>query len=62
MQAQPSAHWWIQELIEQLSMGAVLEAICELTVPAIGRVRVTSEARAGFDACLAVRPAAWVRR
>ena len=47
-------------LLGQLAVGPVTEEVRELTAQTISRVRVGDEAREGFAAFMAKRPAAWV--
>lgn len=56
----PNAHREIKQLYAQLEVGAVTPAVVELTAATIARVRGTDEAREGFAAFLAKRPAPWI--
>ncbi|NDY91365.1 enoyl-CoA hydratase-related protein [Ideonella livida] len=56
----PGAQREIKALFAQLPVGPITEATRELTAQTIARVRGTDEAREGFAAFLAKRPAAWV--
>ncbi|MCV5246742.1 hypothetical protein OFC58_39700, partial [Escherichia coli] len=56
----PQAQVEIKRLFAQLEVGPVTEAVRELTAQTISRVRGTDEAREGFAAFLAKRPAAWI--
>lgn len=56
----PKAQAEIKQLLGQLSVGPVTEGVRELTAQTISRVRVGDEAREGFSAFMAKRPAAWV--
>ncbi len=58
----PAAQREIKQLFAQLEVGAVTPAVIELTAQTIGRVRGTDEAREGFAAFLAKRPANWIPR
>jgi methylglutaconyl-CoA hydratase len=58
----PGALAEIKGLFAQLSVGPITPEIRELTAQTISRVRGTDEAREGFAAFLAKRPAAWVRK
>jgi len=55
----PNAQREIKTLLHQLEVGAVTAEVRELTAQTIARVRGTDEARAGFAAFLAKRPAPW---
>jgi len=55
----PGAQHEIKQLFAQLEVGPVTEEVLELTAQTISRVRGTDEAREGFAAFLAKRPAAW---
>lgn len=57
----PQALAEIKRLYGQLALAPVDEAARELTAQTIARVRATEEAREGFAAFLAKRPAAWVQ-
>ena len=57
----PQALGEIKRLFGRLQVGPVTEEVRELTARTIARVRGTDEAREGFAAFLAKRPAAWVR-
>jgi methylglutaconyl-CoA hydratase len=56
----PNAQREIKRLWAKLEVGAVTPDVRELTAQTIGRVRATDEAKEGFDAFFAKRPAAWV--
>lgn len=56
----PAAQGEIKALFAQLSVGPISEEVRELTAQTIARVRGTEEAREGFDAFLAKRPARWI--
>ncbi len=56
----PQAHAEIKALFGQLQVGPVSPEVRELTAQTISRVRGTEEAREGFAAFLAKRPAAWI--
>jgi len=56
----PNAQREIKALFAQLQVGPVTDAVVELTAQTIARVRGTDEAREGFAAFLAKRPAAWI--
>ena len=56
----PNAQREIKQLFAQLHQGPVTSEVRELTAQTIARVRGTDEAREGFAAFLAKRPAAWV--
>ncbi|MDN3542872.1 MAG: enoyl-CoA hydratase-related protein [Roseateles asaccharophilus] len=56
----PGALGEIKALFAQLEVGPVTPAVRELTAQTIARVRMGQEAREGFAAFLAKRPAAWV--
>jgi methylglutaconyl-CoA hydratase len=58
----PQAQREIKQLFAQLQLGPITEEVRELTAQTISRVRATSEAREGFEAFLAKRPASWVPR
>ena len=55
----PSAQREIKQLFAQLEVGPVTADVRELTAQTISRVRGSEEARAGFAAFLAKRPAPW---
>ena len=55
----PQALREIKALFAQLAVGPVTPEVRELTANTIARVRGTDEAREGFAAFLAKRPAAW---
>lgn len=57
----PQALAEIKALFAQIAVGPVGSELRELTAQTITRVRSTDEAREGFAAFLAKRPAAWVR-
>ncbi len=56
----PDAQREIKQLFAQLQVGPVTPEVVELTAQTIARVRGTDEAREGFAAFLAKRPAAWI--
>ena len=56
----PGAHREIKLLYAQLEVGPITPAAIELSAQTISRVRGTDEAREGFAAFLAKRPAAWI--
>jgi len=56
----PQAQAEIKQLLGQLGVGPVTEEVRELTAQTISRVRVGEEAREGFAAFMAKRPAPWV--
>jgi methylglutaconyl-CoA hydratase len=56
----PQAQREIKRLFSQLQVGPITEEVRELTAQTISRVRSTPEAREGFEAFLAKRPAHWV--
>ncbi|WP_397533717.1 enoyl-CoA hydratase-related protein [Roseateles sp.] len=56
----PQAQAEIKKLFEQLEVGPISSSVRELTAQTISRVRMGDEAREGFAAFLAKRPAAWV--
>lgn len=56
----PLAHAEIKALFGQLHVGPITPEVRELTAQTISRVRGTDEAREGFAAFLAKRPAAWI--
>ncbi|WIT12844.1 enoyl-CoA hydratase-related protein [Paucibacter sediminis] len=56
----PQAQGEIKQLFAQLEVGPVTAEVRELTAQTIARVRMGAEAREGFAAFLAKRPAAWV--
>ncbi len=58
----PGAQREIKQLLGQLAVGPVGAEVRELTAQTISRVRGTSEAREGFAAFLAKRPANWILR
>lgn len=55
----PAAQREIKQLLAQLPVGPVTDEVRELTAQTISRVRGTEEAREGFAAFLAKRPAQW---
>ncbi|WP_310389727.1 enoyl-CoA hydratase-related protein [Roseateles sp.] len=55
----PRAQAEIKALFAQLQVGPVTEPVRELTAQTIARVRSSDEAREGFAAFVAKRPAAW---
>jgi methylglutaconyl-CoA hydratase len=58
----PNAQREIKQLFAQLHEGPVTDEVVELSAQTIARVRGTEEAREGFEAFLAKRPARWVPR
>ncbi len=56
----PQAQIEIKQLMDQLSVAPVSDGVRELTASTIARVRGTDEAREGFAAFLAKRPASWI--
>jgi methylglutaconyl-CoA hydratase len=58
----PHAQAEIKAFFAQLSVGPVTAEVRELTAQTISRVRGSDEAREGFSAFLAKRPAHWVPR
>jgi methylglutaconyl-CoA hydratase len=58
----PNAQREIKQLFAQLEVGPITESVRELTAQTIARVRGTDEAREGFAAFLAKRPANWIPR
>jgi methylglutaconyl-CoA hydratase len=62
LQGGPNAQREIKLLFAQLSVGPITPEVRELTAQTIARVRGTDEAREGFAAFLAKRPAAWIPR
>ncbi len=56
----PGAQREIKQLFAQLHEGPVTDAVVELTAQTIARVRGTDEAKEGFAAFLAKRPAGWI--
>ncbi len=56
----PNAQREIKALYAQMAVGPVGADVLELTAQTIARVRGTDEAKEGFTAFLAKRPAAWV--
>lgn len=56
----PQAQGEIKQLFAQLEVGPVTAEVRELTAQTISRVRMGAEAREGFAAFLAKRPAAWI--
>jgi methylglutaconyl-CoA hydratase len=59
LQSGPNALGEIKQLFSELEVGPVTPAVRELTAQTISRVRMTDEAREGFAAFFAKRPAAW---
>lgn len=55
----PHAQAEIKQFLAQLTVGPVTPEVIELTAQTISRVRCTAEARDGFAAFLAKRPAPW---
>ncbi len=60
LQNGPAAQGEIKRLFAQLQVGPVTPEVRELTAQTSARVRLGDEAREGFAAFLAKRPAAWV--
>lgn len=58
----PGAQREIKQLFAQLEVGPITPAVRELTAATIARVRGTDEAREGFAAFMAKRPANWIPR
>ncbi|MBK8454380.1 MAG: enoyl-CoA hydratase-related protein [Thiofilum sp.] len=58
----PNAHQEIKWLFNQLSPSEITPEVRELTAQTISRVRGTEEAREGFAAFLAKRPASWLNQ
>ncbi len=56
----PNAQREIKQLFAQLEVGPITPEVRELTASTIARVRGTDEAREGFAAFLAKRPASWI--
>ncbi|MCV2369688.1 enoyl-CoA hydratase-related protein [Roseateles oligotrophus] len=56
----PQAQAEIKALFAQMEVGPVTAEVRELTAQTIARVRTGDEAREGFSAFLAKRPAAWI--
>ncbi|QPF75849.1 enoyl-CoA hydratase/isomerase family protein [Roseateles sp. DAIF2] len=56
----PAAQGEIKALFAQLEVGPITPEVRELTAQTIARVRMTDEAKEGFAAFLAKRPAAWI--
>jgi len=56
----PNAQREIKQLFAQLEVGPISPEVRELTAQTISRVRGTDEAREGFAAFLAKRPANWI--
>ena len=56
----PKAQREIKQLFAQLEVGPITPEVRELTAQTISRVRGTDEAREGFAAFLAKRPANWI--
>lgn len=56
----PAAQREIKTLFAQLQQGPVTDAVVELSAQTIARVRGSAEAREGFAAFLAKRPAHWI--
>ena len=61
LQNGPAALGEVKALFAQLEVGPVTDAVRELTAQTISRVRMTDEAREGFQAFFDKRPAAWIR-
>jgi methylglutaconyl-CoA hydratase len=60
LQNGPQAQGEIKQLYAQLEVGPVTAEVRELTAQTIARVRMGDEAREGFAAFTAKRPAAWI--
>jgi methylglutaconyl-CoA hydratase len=58
----PHAQREIKTLFAQLEVGPITPAVRELSAQTIARVRGTEEAREGFAAFLAKRPAPWISK
>jgi methylglutaconyl-CoA hydratase len=58
----PMALVEIKQLFGRMTQGPIDEDMRELTAHTIARVRSTDEAREGFAAFLAKRPAAWIKQ
>jgi methylglutaconyl-CoA hydratase len=58
----PAAQREIKQLFAQLEVGPITPAVREITAATIARVRGTDEAREGFAAFMAKRPANWIPR
>ena len=58
----PNAQREIKQLFAQLEVGPITAEVRELTAQTISRVRGSDEAREGFAAFLAKRPAKWAPR
>jgi methylglutaconyl-CoA hydratase len=58
----PNAQREIKQLFAQLELGPITPEVRELTAQTISRVRGSDEAREGFAAFLAKRPAKWTQR
>lgn len=58
----PAAQREIKQLFAQLAVGPITLEVRELTAATIARVRGTDEAREGFAAFMAKRPAHWIPR
>lgn len=56
----PNAQREIKQLFAQLEVGPITPEVRELTAQTISRVRGSDEAREGFAAFLAKRPASWI--
>jgi methylglutaconyl-CoA hydratase len=56
----PNAQLEIKQLFAQLEVGPITAEVRELTAQTISRVRGSDEAREGFAAFLAKRPAHWI--
>jgi methylglutaconyl-CoA hydratase len=56
----PNAQREIKQLFAQLAVGPITPEVIELTAQTISRVRGSDEAREGFAAFLAKRPANWI--
>ncbi len=56
----PNAQREIKLLFGQLEVGPITDEVLELTAKTISRVRGTDEAKEGFAAFLAKRPASWM--
>jgi methylglutaconyl-CoA hydratase len=58
----PDAQREIKQLFGRLAVGPITPEVRELSAQTISRVRMTAEAREGFDAFLNKRPANWSLR
>ncbi|HEX2011587.1 MAG TPA: enoyl-CoA hydratase-related protein, partial [Roseateles sp.] len=60
LQNGPAAQGEIKALFAQLEVGPITPEVRELSAQTIARVRMTDEAKEGFAAFLAKRPANWI--